>query len=139
MAEPEPEALQTDIYLDWLLNGPSPYPEPDEPTGALRDAAELLQRSLLRFHPSFRFEERLAARLRAEAITDGPVQLGRLIPFRTPSVGAELAQPEGRGRGLIVGGAIASGVSIAGALLMWRRARAPGHIRVGASRIEQAL
>ncbi len=139
----EVEALVTDRYLEALLaahaRGADRGPTPRDPDETVRRTADRLARDLPRFHPSFRFEERLAARLRAEAITDGPVQLGRLIPFRTPSVAAELAHPEGRGRGLIVGGAIASGVSIAGALLVWRRARAPGHIGVGVSRVEQAL
>ncbi len=123
MEELEPLAIQTDIYLDWLLGGTIPRDARDEPTAELRRTAEVLQRSLVRFHPSFRFEERLADRLRAEA-TGQPRQLGSVIPFQgaAPPASSDV-HADGRGRGLIVGGAIASGVSIAGALFVWRRSR----------------
>ena len=68
------EALLTDLYLDTLLAGavldatdrgasrdPSAHLDP-----AARHAADRLRRDLVRVHPSFRFEERLATRL-AEA------------------------------------------------------------------------
>ena len=93
-------------------------------------AADVLARALVRFHPSFRFEERLAARLRE----DGSPQPRRIIPFPAlPVAGgsmpfaldlapAAVGQAMGRlPRPVLVGGAIASGVSIAGAAVVaWR-------------------
>jgi hypothetical protein len=67
------EALVTDRYLEALLAGdalPSgadrvagDMPAGAVPAAEVRAAARLLQESLVRVHPSFRFEERLAARL----------------------------------------------------------------------------
>lgn len=98
----------------------------------LAPTVSVLQRALVRFHPSFGFEERLAAQLRAQASADlDPARpRGRLIVF-PPSVSGRGgdASADRRTRGLLLGGAIASGViasavSIAGAaLLAWRRAR----------------
>ncbi|MGO9180627.1 MAG: hypothetical protein ACLQBX_00865 [Candidatus Limnocylindrales bacterium] len=107
----------------------------------LARAAEVLSRSLVRFHPSFRFEEGLAARLRRAArppqVPDEVRESGTvLVPM--PRVGAfsmpvalELVAPASFGRAVgrvprpvLVGGAIASGVSIAGAAVVaWRRLR----------------
>jgi hypothetical protein len=119
--------LAIDGHLDGLLGVASPgtgAPEAVMDTG-LVETADILQRMLLRFHPSFRFEERLAARLRAEHGAGPPVIRGRVIPFRAAiHVRAIPVDPlERRSRGLLVGGAIASGVSIAsiGAVLAWRR------------------
>ncbi len=88
------EALASDRYLDALLAAASPA-ETGGTGGvvsssdadldpALRDAARLLRRSLIRVHPSFRFEEAVAARLAAiAASTSGrTVTWGQLIPFR---------------------------------------------------------
>ena len=66
----EVEALITDRYLDALL-AVSPRPErvdpsddPDSAVGAaVRAVSRRLANDLPRFHPSFRFEERLALRL----------------------------------------------------------------------------
>ncbi len=62
-----PDALVTDRYLDALLaaverraDGP-PADATLDP--GVQDAARVLARSLVRVHPSFRFEERLASRL----------------------------------------------------------------------------
>jgi hypothetical protein len=146
MLPADDEALQSDVYLELLLDahrrGPhlvaSPGVDPLDPD--LRRAAQLLERNLIRFHPSFRFEEALAARLRAAAEVVGTPLLvrGQTIPFpfratwprpfparatwpvpRTPLLADDR---DGLNR-VIVGGAIASGVSIAGAaaLLAWRR------------------
>jgi hypothetical protein len=156
MLPADDEALQSDVYLELLLDshrrGPrlvaSPGVEPLHPD--LRRAAQLLDRNLLRFHPSFRFEEALAARLRAAAEAVGSPHLarGQTLPFpgratwprpfppranwalpfppratwplpRTPF----LADDREALNRMLVGGAIASGVSIAGAaaLLAWRR------------------
>jgi hypothetical protein len=134
VAGPDPyedAVLRTDSYLEALLAGAAlrstaSAPAPDVDDDVAR-AAAVLHRSLVRFHPSFRFEERLAARLMATA--DGAHPPGRLIEFRTaaPSVGrAEVALPAERRARVLVGGAIASGVSIfslAGAIVVRRRGR----------------
>ena len=61
------DALVTDRYLDGLLaaaeRGASATPADIALDAELRAASDLLRRSLVRVHPSFRFEERLAARL----------------------------------------------------------------------------
>ncbi|MGC8633055.1 MAG: hypothetical protein ACP5VP_00045 [Candidatus Limnocylindrales bacterium] len=126
-------------------------------------AADLLSRSLVRFHPSFRFEERLAERLHEgvewreardwgaaapapggkaapapwrEAAPAPPSHPRHIIPFPAlPVAGgsvpfalavapAALGQAIGRvPRPVLVGGAIASGVSLAGAAVVaWRLA-----------------
>jgi hypothetical protein len=115
-------AIQVDIYLERLLSGgPAPIELDLEDDAGLGDVARMLRARLVRFHPSFRFEERLAERLRAEA---GAPSTGtaELIPFAGPG-----DVRERRGRGLLVGGAIASGVSIASlagaAVVAWRRGR----------------
>jgi len=66
----EVEALLTDRYIDSLLAAAERHAHdaPAEPAldPSLRRTARLLRRDLVRVHPSFRFEERLALRL-AEA------------------------------------------------------------------------
>ncbi|HET7677787.1 MAG TPA: hypothetical protein VFK38_08020 [Candidatus Limnocylindrales bacterium] len=130
MRRPEEEAVQADAYLEGLLaripTGPLPLADvaPEALDPDLRRAVDLLRATLVRFHPSFRFEESLAARLRAEALP-GATE-GTLVPFpanaATTAVPA-LSTPRGRGP-LLVGGAIASGFSLAGAALVaWRLAR----------------
>lgn len=158
----EVDALVTDRYLDSLLAGA------DEPLVGLpaaargwgtlagllaggrtadrerldrgvRLASERLTRDLPRFHPSFRFEERLAVRL-AEAAAAmrlpaaGADRETTLIPFPMP----EPYDPSGHvdpepgeawadslSRPLLVGGAVvASALSLAGAAwVAWRRSR----------------
>jgi hypothetical protein len=117
-------AIQVDIYLERLLNEARPLPvvpAQAEVDDGLAEVVRILRTRLVRFHPSFRFEERLAQRLRAEALAPG---VGQVIEF--PVVDA-VGLPDRRGRNLLVGGAIASGVSIASlagaALMAWRRAR----------------
>jgi hypothetical protein len=66
-ADPEVDALVADRYLDALLAA-ADRGAPDAPADAsldpgIRDAARVLRASLVRVHPSFRFEERLATRL----------------------------------------------------------------------------
>jgi hypothetical protein len=67
----EVHALVADRYLDALLaagdRGAGDVPADADLDPAVRDAARLLHRSLVRVHPSFRFEERLAGRLAAFA------------------------------------------------------------------------
>jgi hypothetical protein len=89
------DALLTDLYLDALLAGAvldaAATGAPDEAAGQLepaaRRAAARLRRDLVRVHPSFRFEERLATRL-AEAAVAMQVPIaaggeGRVVAFRT--------------------------------------------------------
>ena len=102
--ELEVEALVTDRYLEWLLGGGSSSPGPsspgpsfgpsshdpstadaDRPETPIRLASERLRSELPRFHPSFRFEERLALRL-AEAAAASRVRVaagaeGVVIPI----------------------------------------------------------
>jgi hypothetical protein len=113
----------------------------------LVDAARVLRETLVRVHPSFRFEERLAGRLASRALSDSaervitahdaePFDGATLIPFPLPAPVANLeALPDASGsgnriawwgqlpRGALIGGAIASGFSIAGAALLARRWR----------------
>jgi hypothetical protein len=141
----EVEALLTDLYLESVLAraGTDLGPADTRLDPFLRDASDRLRRDLVRVHPSFRFEERLAARLaemaaalRLPAVAGAE---GRLVPFRSPGPGLaddgfdpfsdddpeddrrELARP------LIIGGALTSAaLSLAGAAFVaWRRAR-PG-------------
>ena len=124
-------AIQADAYIDGLLTGHRRVPVSLAASGApfvrhpgVRDAIRLLENGLPRFHPSFLFEEWLADQLRRKA--DGEHDSfppGQLVPF---AVIRQAAGPGGRlpDRRLLVGGAIASGVSIAGAaMIAWRRSR----------------
>ncbi len=96
------DALVTDQYLDALLASADPRP-PDgaaDPAAGtdLRRATAVVRASLVRVHPSFRFEERLAARLAelaagdvAHVIAGAGARHGDLIPFP----GTTLATPPG--------------------------------------------
>ena len=139
----EVEALITDRYLDSLL---AVQPRPDALLGdpsaevgaAVRAISRRLSTDLPRFHPSFRFEERLALRLaEVSASMRLPMAAGAgggatVVPFR----GAPTATPDpltalegddaGPARPLIIGGAVAaSALSLAGAWLAWRRRPSP--------------
>lgn len=108
--------------------------------------SRLLRGAFTRVHPSFRFEERLARRLadRAAAATKSRsvVAMDEPIPF--PTLGTTLIASPVAGRDrlrirwsaqwafeaagrvprrVLIGGAIASGVSLAGAALLARRWR----------------
>ena len=123
-------AIQADAYIDALLTGhrrvPVSMPETDAPLAhqaGVRDAIRLLERGLPRFHPSFLFEEWLAAQLHRKAAGDDAQAHGPVLPI---AVIRRPLTPSGRvpDRRLLVGGAIASGVSIAGAAMFaWRRSR----------------
>jgi hypothetical protein len=113
--ESEEGAIQSDAYIDALLSGHARLPvalpvADDAPAPNVRHVIRTLERGMPRFHPSFLFEERLAEQLRAlaDARAGTPV---------TPLVLRE--------RRVVIGGAVASGVSLAGAALWaWRhRAR----------------
>lgn len=93
------DALLTDLYLDALLASvvldAVAAGTPDDPAGQLdpaaRRAADRLRHDLVRVHPSFRFEERLATRLAEAAVAMRvPIAVGaegRLVAFRPgPSV-----------------------------------------------------
>lgn len=152
----EIEALVTDRYLDALLAA-AERRAPDAPADpsldlALRSAAVRLRDELVRVHPSFRFEERLARRLaeaaagmRLAAAAGGE---GSILPFPGPSdtladaLAADALAADTRAgdrllaggpdagrllprRPLLVGGAVTSAaLSLAGAAFVaWRRSR----------------
>jgi hypothetical protein len=144
------DALLTDLYLDALLAGA--VLDGDDGGArrldpAARDAADRLRRDLVRVHPSFRFEERLATRLAEAAVAlRMPVAAGaegRVVPLRRvpgqadpgdPAEGGAFdhgappdADPGRRpgGRPLLIGGALTSAaLSIAGAAwVAWRLGR----------------
>jgi hypothetical protein len=128
------DALVTDRYLETLLaahgRGVDGAPTASIPPDAIRATAERLARDLPRLHPSFRFEEALAARLaevawrmRSGSAGDAPgVVVAGPDPADAAAVAA-LADPRfGVGRPLIIGGALTSAaLSIAGAAYVaWR-------------------
>jgi hypothetical protein len=127
----EIEAFVVDRYLDSLIaRMPHDGAEvPDE----LRATAEQLVRDLPRYHPSFRFEEQLAARLAAAAVG----RAGDVVEFPRRS-GAALATPPRRAADaqddrlvpvhpVVIGGVLTSAaISLAGAAwVAWRRGRPP--------------
>jgi hypothetical protein len=160
----EIDALVTDRYLDSLLAGrerPGPVampagrrsrrrhvrpgsPADDDPTVSIDAAVRIVSRRLAgdlpRFHPSFRFEERLAIRLAETAASmrlalaagaereapaiPVPLSPGAIDPLALPvdDEGLAAAEPADP-RPFLVGGAVAaSALSLAGAAwLAWRR------------------
>jgi hypothetical protein len=136
----EVEALITDRYLDSLLAvrptvGAS-LDDPDSSVGAaVRAVSRRLTTDLPRFHPSFRFEERLALRLAEVAASMRlPVAAGAegsavpiaLHPGRDPLRAAGDDDERADNRPLFIGGAVAaSALSLAGAWLAWRRRTSP--------------
>lgn len=116
--------MVTDAYIDLLLDRRLPTEATiahQQPLQAqMRNAIELLHAGLPRFHPSFLFEERLAAQLRQGTASDSTGELVRL-GIETP---AELARRMDR-RIVLGGAAIASGVSMA-AVYAWRHATRRG-------------
>jgi hypothetical protein len=137
----EVDALQTDRYLDALLSAVDrrAYDVPADPAvdPTLRLAARRLRDEVVRTHPSFRFEERLArrladaaARMRLATAAGGEVEAA-IIPFRTPlltdpPLAAAAASADGTpspfrpivARPLLVGGALAGAAFVA-----WRLTR----------------
>jgi hypothetical protein len=144
----EVEALRTDRYLEALLTAVDRR-APATPTDAaldpeIRDAATSLARQLARIHPSFRFEERLAARLDelARSMRLAPAAGGETVPLQAvppagpdtlsdplgdPLVGPDDAPDLPDLRSYLIGGAITSAaISLAGAAwVAWRRAHPP--------------
>ena len=142
----EIEALITDRYLDSLLAiqpRPSlaadggPLGSGDSLSEAVRAVSRRLATDLPRFHPSFRFEERLALRLAEVAASMRlPVAAGAegaVVPIRElrPALPDPLRPADGDDdhpdtRPLLIGGAVAaSALSLAGAWLAWRRRTSP--------------
>jgi hypothetical protein len=152
----EIEALVTDRYLDALLAGPDAHVAPvaparrrrlGRPGGGIDDAVRLvsgrLAEDLPRFHPSFRFEERLALQLAEVAATmrlpggagaqrapgrepTEPTAIPRLEPdpLAAPVDDDEAGLGDGIAtRPILIRGAVAaSAISLAGAAwLAWRR------------------
>ena len=132
----EVDALVTDRYLETLLaahaRGTERTPTGAIPTDAIRSTAERLARDLPRLHPSFRFEEALAARLADVAwrmrssAADGSE--GVVVPLPAAAGPDDSDALDGAdlravfGRPLIIGGALTSAaLSLAGAAYVaWR-------------------
>jgi len=110
LIEQDEAPIQSDSYIDALLDGHARRPirllHPDRaPETSVRHLIRVLESGLPRFHPSFLFEQRLAAELKAAAELPSPAA----FPVD---------------RRLLMGGAFASGVSIAGAAVVaWFRRR----------------
>jgi hypothetical protein len=139
------DALITDRYIDSILAAHGrgadigPIAADRRPDDAIRMVAAWLARDLPRLHPSFRFEEALAAKLNdaamhmrrplADGITvdpSGPIEIGR-DPARTAPAGRPWAEARlEMGRPLLIGGAITSAaLSLAGAAYVAWRFRRP--------------
>ena len=144
----EVEALLTDRYIDSLLAARDrrarPAPTDPLPASDVRGATHRLEAELPRVHPSFRFEERLAATLQ-HAADHGtlPIAAGGEAVVSFPQLGpgpewvgfdpfgeapADPADPPGLPRPILIGGAVASAaLSVAGAALVaWRLSRGEG-------------
>ncbi len=133
-------AAQLDSAIDTLLRGPSGPSVVGE--GGLIVTARLLRDTLPRFHPRFTFEELLASRLavaRRLQVAPTPMEptpIRQGLEAAAPAAAVEIDSSdaaERRRRGLVAGGAIASGVSLAlpiagAALVVWRRSRSSGGI-----------
>ena len=145
------EALVTDRYLEALLaahaRGADRSPSTSDPGDSIRRTADRLARDLPRLHPSFRFEEALAARLADVAARMGlPVAAGAeglILPLPVGDQRTDLPNEEtadmrtGYGRRpLIIGGALTSAaISLAGAAYVaWRINRPPVSPMVRAAR-----
>ena len=139
MRDGENEAFIVDRYLESLL-ARRPADVTDLPP-QLRATAAALVDALPRYHPSFRFEETLAARLAGTSAADGAAAAaGELIPIpttpATPATHATPATPAAAVTDLrpatilrptVIGGVLTSAaISLAGAAYVaWRRSRPP--------------
>lgn len=122
----EIEALIVDRYLESLLAR-----QPVDPDGVpddLRATASVLATGLPRFHPSFRFEEALAARLAATAARITAGELVELPPAVAAGLGLSGARPT-RTQSAVIGGVVTSAaVSLAGAAYVAWRMRRPSDV-----------
>ena len=130
MRDGENEAFIVDRYLESLL-ARRPADVTDLPP-KLRSTAAALVDALPRYHPSFRFEETLAARLAGTSAADGAAAAaGELIPFpatpATPAAAVTDLRPATMRRPTVIGGVLTSAaISLAGAAYVaWRRSRPP--------------
>jgi hypothetical protein len=127
----EIEALVVDRYLESLLSRDAVH-ERDIPADLLATARQLAA-GVRRYHPSFRFEEDLAARLAAMASE----RTGRLIEFPVVATRALAAGDERAAtvRPVVIGGVTSAALAIAGAAYVaWRRGRPPAHAMTRAVR-----
>jgi len=128
----EIEAFVVDRYLESLLSR-GPRDEAEVPAD-LRATAARLTHGLPRYHPSFRFEEDLAARLAAAA----SARAGRLIEFPVGTVRGLVSGDERAGtvRPVVIRGVLTSAaLSLAGAAYVaWRRGRPPANAMTRAVR-----
>jgi len=139
------DALVTDRYLEALLSAHARSadrgPVPTAPADPIRSAADRLARDLPRLHPSFRFEEALAARLTdAAARMRLPLAVGAdgadaadglMLPLSGRAVVDDDDLTDGHsaiGRPWLIGGALTSAaLSLAGAAYVaWRFNRPAG-------------
>jgi hypothetical protein len=138
--EPDVDALRTDRYLESLLaaadRNARHAPADTAVDPRVRAVAARLHRDLVRVHPSFRFEERLALRLgeaaasmRLARAAGGEGSVRALVVSHSPDEAADAipSHDDDGIRPLIIGGALTSAaLSLAGAAYVaWRRAR-PG-------------
>ena len=147
----EVDALATDRYIDTLLaahaRGADRAPVAIEPSSAFRRTADRLARDLPRLHPSFRFEEALAARLADVAarmhLPAAAGAEGQIVPLPAGDLPMDLPGDESEGartgygrRPLIIGGALTSAaLSLAGAAIVaWRMNRPPSSAMARAAR-----
>lgn len=138
----EIDAFVTDRYLDSLLaahaRGVDRGPTPADPEAAIRRTADRLASDLTRLHPSFRFEEALAARLVDAAIrmrrAGGIDAASFVVPLPGDEPWTDRFDADDRNRRLavarrpvLIGGALTSvALSVAGAVYVaWRRNRNP--------------
>lgn len=136
----EVEALVTDRYLEAILaahaRGADRGPTQADPDDAIRRTADRLARDMPRLHPSFRFEEALAARLSEVAGRSRDSAMADAFPLPLPG-GVDLLAGDPDGpvdtpwpvfgrRPLLIGGAVTSAaLSLAGAAYVaWRHSHA---------------
>jgi hypothetical protein len=153
----EVDALLTDLYLESVLArvGTDAGPADARLDPLVRDASDRLRRDLVRVHPSFRFEERLAARLaelaaamRMPAAAGGgdqvvPIRADTFAPDGFDPLTDEPIDPDDHrdlSRPLLIGGALTSAaISLAGAAFVaWRRGR-PGRSASPMARAARAV
>ena len=117
------EAFVVDGYLESLLARRPAATDGIPPE--LGRTAHRLAAGLPRYHPSFRFEEELAARLNAVAVR---VRAGEIVQMPgVDAVPGSVGERPPLGRPVVIGGVLTSAaLSLVGAaFLAWRRGRPP--------------